>query len=57
MKALIYCKHQDGELCNFCAFGRYAPHCSDILADAAVDRIRELVKETKALNLTETIAD
>lgn len=45
VKALIYCKHHDGELCNYCDFGRFAPHCSDVLADAAVDRIRELNKE------------
>lgn len=46
VKALIYCKHNDGALCNMCAYGRFAPHCSDVLLDAAVDRIRELIKLT-----------
>ena len=50
VKALIYCKHNDGELCNMCAYSRYSPHCSDMLMDAAVDRIRELLKIEAAYN-------
>lgn len=30
VKALIYCKHRDGELCHMCSFGRFASHCSSI---------------------------
>ena len=44
VKALIYCKHKDGELCDTCPYGRYAPDCSSILLDAAAARIRELSK-------------
>lgn len=42
VKALIYCKHKDGKLCDMCDYGRFAPHCSSMLLDAAATRIREL---------------
>ncbi len=54
VKALIYCKHKDGELCDMCAFGRFAPHCADILIDAAVDRIRELQKQINIIEEAKT---
>lgn len=47
IKAVIYCKHHDGELCNMCVYGKYSPHCSDVLADAVVRRMRELLKSNK----------
>ena len=50
VKALIYCKHKDGELCDMCSFGRFAPHCSSILLDTAVARIRELAPEAEPVN-------
>lgn len=46
VKALIYCKHKDGELCNMCPYGRFAPHCSSILLDDAAARIRDSARKT-----------
>ena len=49
VKALIYCKHKDGELCDMCPYGRYAPHCSSMLLDAAAARIKELAPDSDQL--------
>lgn len=41
-KALIYCKHSDGALCNMCPYAKFTPNCSKVLLDDAANRIREL---------------
>lgn len=57
VKALIYCKHRDGKLCDMCPYGKYAPDCSHMLLDAAADRIRELRKERGSYGEEEEAVD
>ena len=49
-RALIYCKHKDGALCNMCAYAKYTGgHCSARLLTDASDRINELIEENREL--------
>ena len=41
-KALIYCKHSDGALCNMCPYANFGHNCSKMLLDDAANRIKEL---------------
>ena len=41
-KALIYCRHSDGALCNMCPYSRFSSNCSKFLLSDAAERIREL---------------
>lgn len=50
MDALIFCKHNDGALCNICAYGTIiGGHCSKTLLTDASKRIGELLKENQKL--------
>ena len=41
-KALIYCKHNDGALCDMCQYSKYGSNCSKQLLTDASDRIKLL---------------
>ena len=41
-RALIYCKHSDGALCNMCPYGDRGNTCSKQLLDDASNRIKLL---------------
>ena len=48
-KALIYCKHSDGALCDICPYSDRGHTCSKQLLDDASNRITKLESELKDL--------
>lgn len=50
LKALVYCRNRDGDLCGMCAYSAIAGgECSNVLLREARDRIKELIKENEEL--------
>lgn len=41
-KALIYCKHNDGALCNMCPYSKWPGRCSKMLLDDAAKMLNSL---------------
>ena len=41
-KALIYCKHKNGALCNLCPYAKWPGRCSTLLLDYAAQMLISL---------------
>ena len=47
VRALLYCKHSDGDLCAICPFEKLGTDCSKLLYSYAANRLRYLASEVE----------